>query len=142
MAVGYEKMGAGASDIQYYNMKMEEEGVNFYIIPLPNYKNKNDARIAELVPLFERGRIIIPDAIPYTDSKGDFHDIANEFVEDEYMKFPYMEHDDMFDCLANILSPEMEIFFPSRQDGVHLMTNEQRGSMFDEEEELGSWMSY
>jgi phage terminase large subunit-like protein len=144
MAVGYEKMGAGASDIQYYNMKMEEEGVNFYIIPLPNYKNKNDVRIAELQPLFERGRIIVPDAIPYTDKNGEFHDLIAEFVEEEYTKFPLMEHDDMFDCLANILAPEMEIFFPTRRDGEHLrgMHDVENNWWEEDDGETGSWMAY
>jgi hypothetical protein len=48
----------------------------------------------------------------------------------------------MFDCLANILSPEMEIFFPSRKDGEHLRAVYDSEDTWWEEEEVGSWMAY
>ena len=45
--------------IDYYDMKMEEEGVFFNIVELGGTVGKYD-RIKRLVPLFQKGRLIIP----------------------------------------------------------------------------------
>ena len=37
-------------------------------------------------------------------------DLISEFINDEYMKYPMTEHDDMLDALAKV--SEMDIIYP------------------------------
>jgi predicted phage terminase large subunit-like protein len=112
--VGYERFGA-QSDVEYYNQMMEEEGCYFNIIELSSNVAKTD-RIKRLVPLFQGGRFIIPRALPYQDINGEYHDLTTEFINEEYLSFPYAKHDDILDCLSRILDSGMRITFPTRRD--------------------------
>jgi hypothetical protein len=38
--------------------------------------------------------------------------LALEFIAEEYLAFPVSLHDDMLDCLARILDPELGASFP------------------------------
>lgn len=116
VTVGYE-INKGKSDVQYFDLKMQEEGVIFNITELKSYRgNSKHKRVLDLVALFEKSRIILPSAIPYTDKKGNIHDLISEFIEDEYLLYPFPKHDDMIDCLSFILDPELGIFFPTRRE--------------------------
>lgn len=118
--VGYEKYGI-QSDCEYMNLKMEEEGVFFSIIELGSNVAKVD-RIKRLIPLFQKGRFIIPRSLPYTDITGTMHDLTHEFMQEEYLTFPYSQHDDILDAMSRITEAPMGVTFPTRTNAEQLDT--------------------
>jgi predicted phage terminase large subunit-like protein len=99
--VGYEKYGM-QSDIEHIEYIQEQLDYRFEIIPLGGSMPKND-RIRRLVPLFEQGRLHLPERLPFTDSRGRVRDLIREFIAEEYLAFPVSRHDDMLDCLSRLL---------------------------------------
>lgn len=110
IVVGYEKYGKD-SDIQHFEDRMRREHYHFSIKALGGGVKKED-RIRRLIPLFENGRMYIPDEKIYVDYEGKRRDLIKEFIEQEYLGFPVSVHDDMLDCLARIVEPELNAFFP------------------------------
>lgn len=108
--VGYEKVGM-QSDIEHYNDRMKREAYRFPIIPLGAHSAKTD-RIKKLIPLFEYGRIFLPEKIIRKDYEGNKIDLVKAFVEEEYEWFPFPVHDDMLDCLAKITEKDLRVTFP------------------------------
>lgn len=111
LVVGYEKYGMQA-DIEHVRMEQARRNYRFDIIPLGGAMPKKD-RIRRLVPLFEQGRMYLPDALRFMDTEGRSRDMMVEFVQDEYLAFPVSRHDDMLDCLARIVDPALGACFPS-----------------------------
>jgi predicted phage terminase large subunit-like protein len=111
-AVGYEKYGMQA-DIPYIQERMGNDNFNFNIVPLGGSTPKND-RIKRLQPLFQEHRIFLPETLVRGDYQGKPWDLTRQFVDDEYAQFPYMAHDDMLDCMARIIEPDLSTFFPLR----------------------------
>jgi hypothetical protein len=62
--------------------------------------------------LFEEGRFYIPERLVRTDYQGHSYDLVQSFIQEEYLQFPYMTHDDMLDCIARIRDDDMQTFFP------------------------------
>ncbi len=60
-------------------------------------------RIRALVPLFEQGRVYLPQVCIRTGTNGKTVDLTKVFIEEEYKTFPVGVHDDMMDALARIL---------------------------------------
>ena len=110
LGVGYEKYGKD-SDIQHFEYRMEEENYRFDITPLGGNMKKED-RIRRLVPLFENGKIYLPEVLYRTNYEGKNEDLIRVFIENEYKGFPVSTHDDMLDSLSRILDPEMNVQFP------------------------------
>lgn len=110
IAVGYEKYGKD-SDIEHYEDMMERREYRFTITPLGGTLAKPD-RIRRLVPLFESGRLFLPESMPYTNYLNDTRDLVVDFVNEEYLEFPFSEHDDMLDCLARIRDEKLEVTYP------------------------------
>ena len=108
LAVGYEKYGKD-SDIQHFQDRMRRENYRFHITQLGGRLKKED-RIRRLIPLFEQGRIYLPEYHFKDDYEGRKHDLTRVFVEQEYMGFPVATHDDMLDAMARIVDPD----FPTR----------------------------
>ncbi len=147
LGVGYQAHNAEA-DLNYFDMQMQAEGEFFGIVALKSFRAKSGdySRISSLMPLFERGRIIIPESLPVTEKDGQFRDIIVEFVNEEYEDYPFGEHDDILDSLADINDPEMGIFFPTQKQGAE---HERRKSLDDPlnlnnyyDDEADSWMGY
>ena len=44
--------------------------------------------------------------------EGKRQDLIQAFINDEYTPFPVMLHDDMLDCLARIVEPDLAAHFP------------------------------
>ncbi|HKK62447.1 MAG TPA: hypothetical protein VJ951_07800, partial [Bacteroidales bacterium] len=108
------------------------------IEPLGGQISKQD-RIKRLIPLFSRGRFFLPYALPYTNVKGEFHELILEFLNEEYERFPYINHDDMLDCMSRIMDSKMNVTFP-RISGIKSYNNEYN-PLSSNDEEIISWMS-
>jgi phage terminase large subunit-like protein len=115
LATGYEKYGMQA-DIEHVRTEQERRNYRFDITPLGGPMPKKD-RIRRLVPEFEQGRMLLPHRLPFMDAEGKRRDLAREFVDEEYLAFPVSRHDDMLDCLARILDPDLGAEFPDPDSG-------------------------
>lgn len=112
---GYEKYGKD-SDIEFLQYLQDRDNYRFGITPLGGSMPKND-RIRKLIPLFEQGRIYLPDYCLKTNYEGQTTDLIKEFIDQEYMAFPVPIHDDMLDCLARIMDPDCSRDFPAMRHG-------------------------
>ncbi len=111
--VHYEVTGQGQIDIQYFNDKMMDEGVHLDIIPIKNTRTDKETRIINsLSPLFEMGRFFLPDNLIYYDLDEKRHDLIHDFLADEYSRFPFAQHDDMIDCLAQCRHEDVKLLAP------------------------------
>lgn len=108
--VGYEKYGKD-SDISHYETIMTRDNYRFEITPLGGRLSKED-RIRTLIPLFEQGRIYLPDHCLKTNYERVTEDLIQIFINEEYLSFPVSVHDDMLDCLARITDPDCYAEFP------------------------------
>jgi len=107
---GYEKYGKD-SDIEHIEYVMEREHYRFRITPLGGNIPKND-RIRKLIPPWEQGRIFLPLTCPFIDYDKKQRDLTAELKDDELLTFPVGSHDDILDCFARILDPELGAKFP------------------------------
>ena len=111
--VYYERYGMQA-DIQHYQHMMKEDGVYFSIEELGGSLKKED-RIRKLVPMFENYKVYLPEAL-YSEVDG--RDLVKEFVDEEYLLFPFASHDDGLDAASRIKDEKAECYspisFPSR----------------------------
>lgn len=113
-AVGYERYGMQA-DVEHIKDMQGKENYRFDIIELGGSMPKND-RIRRLIPLFEQGRFWLPRAMFFVDAEGVNRDFTREFIHDEYLAFPVAGHDDMLDCMARIVDPELSAVFPLAEE--------------------------
>jgi predicted phage terminase large subunit-like protein len=105
--VRYEKYGMQA-DVGHFQHMMKEDGVYFTIEEAGGNLRKED-RIRRLVPDFENGKFFLPEALY---SEVDNRDYIKEFIEDEYLLFPYASHDDGLDMLARIKDDDADCYAP------------------------------
>jgi len=124
--VRYEKYGL-MSDIEHYQSRMEHENYRFKIEEVGGQTSKAD-RIKRLIPLFEAGRIWIPETFNVTDWQRTTVDLVHSFIEEEYMAFPVGLHDDMLDALARICEPEMKLIWPQEKREETVVPFEYSGS--------------
>ncbi len=115
--VGYEKYGKD-SDIEFIQFLQERDNYRFGVTALKGALPKND-RIRKLIPLFEQGRVYLPDHCIKTSYDGRTEDLVRVFANEEYLAFPVPVHDDMLDCLARIMDPDCTRDFPSRRDASY-----------------------
>ncbi len=111
LKVGYEKYSMQA-DVEHIRDKMEREQFRFNIVELGGTLKKED-RIRRLIPLFEAGRIWLPESLNKTDHQGQVRNVVEDFIEEEFAPFPVGRHDDMLDGLARIEDPLFEVTYPS-----------------------------
>lgn len=116
--VGWEEYGMQA-DIEHIKFVMKLKLYEFEITPLGGAMNKN-LRILRLVPQFENGyksvqdggdgvaksRIILPTTCLRKDHLGQMRDLVKDFIEQEYVAFPVLKHDDMLDGLSRKIDLE------------------------------------
>lgn len=110
--IGYEQYGMTA-DIQHFEKMMEVE--SFYFprpVELSGNKLSKEDRIARLIPQFERGRIWLPEALPFKDKEGNVVDLIKTFVDDEYLVFPFSVHDDVLDAMSRIEDENFNTWLP------------------------------
>jgi phage terminase large subunit-like protein len=93
---------------------METETYRFDIIEIGGQTSKPD-RIKRLLPIFENGRLYLPESLHITDWQKTTVDLVHSFVEEEYMAFPVGMHDDMMDALARIAEPDLKLVWPKEE---------------------------
>lgn len=114
ICVLWEQVGC-MSDVEHVREIMDRDNYRFRIAPLGQKVAKQD-RIGWLVPLFESGRIWMPHRLMCMGVDGRERDVMKEFVEDEFLAYPVVAHDDMLDALANIKHPAAEFRFPAEDE--------------------------
>jgi len=115
-AVGYEAYGMQA-DIEHIEYVQEDENYRFKIVPLGGTMAKND-RVRKLVPIFEMGRMFLPEKLVRTNTRGETQDLVQIFIHEEYEPFPVGIHPDMLDSLARIVDPDLGAKFPKKKTRV------------------------
>lgn len=108
--VGYEKYGMMA-DIEHLRERMRRESYHFNVVELGGQQPKND-RIRRLIPVFEQGRMFLPQSRFYTQHDGRTVCLIEQFLSEEYDAFPVPVHDDMLDAMSRMLDEEMGAVFP------------------------------
>ncbi len=117
LRVGYEKYGMQA-DIEHIRSEQERLNYRFDIVELGGATPKLD-RIRKLIPLYEQGRMYLPRSVTYTDYEGQTRNLVSIFIEEEYKAFPVMAHDDMLDCQARIVDPDLGAEWPKEAVADH-----------------------
>jgi len=110
-AVWYESYGQQA-DREHIEGEMALRHYRFNINRLGGHIAKKQ-RIERLQPLFEQGKIFFPTRLPMLTVDGEIKDFTQMFVEDEYLKYPAVNHDDMIDALARLF--DINGIWPSKQ---------------------------
>lgn len=119
---GYEKYGKD-SDIEHIADVMERENYRFNIIPLGGQLAKND-RIKRLIPAFSAGRWYLPVQLLFKDYEDRARDLVRELIDEELITFPVGSHDDILDCKARIMDPDLAAVFPEAYtDEVEMETD-------------------
>lgn len=110
--VWWEQVGA-MSDVESVRMRMNDEMFHFSITEL-HHTTAKDFRIKKLVVPFSQGRIWFPTRLlrvrENADGVRETYDLVAEMKEDEYDIYTGAEsttHDDMIDCLADIMDDEV-----------------------------------
>jgi predicted phage terminase large subunit-like protein len=114
LEVRYEEYGLQA-DIEHIQDMQEREQHRFRIQKVGGRVSKED-RIKRLVPMFEQGRIWLPEALYVPNREGRSENLVDAFIEQEYLAFPVGAHDDMLDALSRIAEPEMPLKWPVKSD--------------------------
>lgn len=110
-AVWYEQYGQQA-DSEHIKSEMNSRHYRFSINKLGGQMAKKQ-RIERLQPLFEQGKIYFPTRMPFVTVDGEVKDFVRSFLDDEYLKYPACNHDDMLDCLARLF--DIGAKFPNGQ---------------------------
>jgi len=108
-AVWYESYGQQA-DNEHIKAEMESRNYRFNINKLGGGMAKKQ-RIERLQPLFEQGKIFFPTRLNFITVDGEVKDFVKLFLDDEYLKYPACNHDDMIDCLARLF--DIQAIFPN-----------------------------
>lgn len=115
--VRHERYGL-MSDISHYEQRMELESYRFHITEVAGQTSKSD-RIKRLIPLFENGRVYLPQTKHVADWQKNVVDLVHEFVESEYFPFPGSLHDDLLDSLARIVEPDFPLIWPMKSAPIY-----------------------
>ena len=103
--VFYEQIGLQA-DIEHIQDRQDRTNYRFPITPI-NQSIEKGMRMEALIPVFESGRIYLPEHCVHRNWQGIDEDMIQTFINDEYLAFPHMVHDDRLDDLANIVHPDI-----------------------------------
>ena len=108
--VRYERYGI-MSDIDHIKTEQERQSYRFDIVEVGGQTPKDD-RIGRMIPIFEQGKFYLPERLYVTDYQKTVRDLVHDFIEEEYMPFPVSAHKDMFDSLARIAEPDLQLTWP------------------------------
>jgi phage terminase large subunit-like protein len=113
------------ADIAHFKEEMKRLNYRFPIIPLGGNTPKPD-RIKRLIPVFEQGRMFIPDMCWRVNYEGQQQDLTKIFIDEEYLAFPVATHDDMLDGLSRIVDANLGASFPRTGRAAHRSTTADR----------------
>jgi len=115
LRVGYEKYGM-STDIEHIQTMMKAEQFRFDIIPLVGNVSKAD-RIRKLIPLAEQGKIYLPyeREILHKNWEGRDYYPIKDFVNNEYLTFPFCPHDDVLDAMSRMVDQDMSVRMPGKK---------------------------
>lgn len=111
--VRYEKYGMMA-DIEAIKAQQERENYRFNITEVAGQTSKVD-RIKRLIPIYEQGRMWMPETYTVTDWQKIPVDLVHAFVEESYIPFPVGLHDDDLDDLSRIAEPDLSLVWPKEE---------------------------
>lgn len=100
----------------YFQLKAVTTKPRIYIDARMNTGGSmKDARIYALEPLFRGYGIVLADHAYQFSYEGKQYDFIQKFIDDEYSKYPFVDHDDMLDALSRCVDAESGtlIIFPS-----------------------------
>jgi len=108
IGIYYEQYGM-QSDIQYFEERMEAEGIYFHITPIGGKTAKSD-RIRRLVAPMAAGQFFLPRILVYEGV-----DLIPMII-DKFKWWPYTTDDDVLDVISRAEDPEVDIFAPVPED--------------------------
>lgn len=97
--VFYEKYGKD-SDIESISMEMDRRGFHFDIEAVAGTQLSKKDRIMRLQDDFENGLWWFPKELKKVDRDGRVYNAIQDFVDFEYLEWPFPTHDDVLDVLA------------------------------------------
>ncbi len=109
-SVGYEKYGMQA-DIEHIKDRQRRENYHFNIIEMGGRVSKND-RIKGLIPSLAQSKWYYPESVFKKTYEGKVVDLVDIYINEEFLAFPVPVHDDMLDCQARILDPDLNAIWP------------------------------
>jgi predicted phage terminase large subunit-like protein len=116
--VGAEQVGL-ATDNHYINEKKKQDSYHFPVVPLKvNTRVSKEERIRQLIPIMQAHRFYVPASLTYMDGEGRIWDLSKELVDVELKTFPKSRYDDLIDCAAHILNPDLAMVFPKQKLGM------------------------
>jgi len=127
LGVYYESVGMQA-DIQHIQEQMAYRNYRFSLIPV-NATSSKGLRIEALEPLFRNRRFYFPEERWEKNWEGEMVDVVQQFINDEYLAYPYCSHDDAMDALAKIIDEQVAPFltFPEPVTAENLLRNRLQG---------------
>ena len=90
--------------------------------------------IGRALEALKQGRFILPPFLYFIDCQGQQRDFVREFIYEEYLKFPFLKggHDDMLDCIARIVDPDLRAAFPEpKEQKIYSFDVNRRYNAFD-----------
>lgn len=103
ITIFYEEVGM-QSDIDSLRREMERTNIYF---PVSNYNPNSwgpkEQRIEKLQFALSMRRLWFPRNCFHQDNDGNFSDTINQFINLEYLSYPYSKNDDALDCLSSII---------------------------------------
>jgi len=83
------------------------------LISVPPVYPRSNNRHRSLLPLFEQTKIVLSAYCTRTIYDGTTTDFVQDFIEQEYIAFPVLQHDDMLDALSGICDEkELQLRWP------------------------------
>ena len=92
------------SEILYMEDYQNREHFHFPIIKIADPTPKND-RIADFIDLCKNGKFFFPPEIPHVNTDGEREELLEILIEEELLRWPFVNKDDGIDVLAHITRP-------------------------------------
>jgi predicted phage terminase large subunit-like protein len=139
MTVFYERYSM-QSDIDSIKIRQTQENYRFNIVEVGALSNRlsKERRIEKVQPEFSQGLILLPPlgSIKRMMHDGKEIDLVENFIQREYLPFPFSREKDLLDALSRIKDERVSLIYPkawgSKDDKSHWQY---------QNEVSGSWMA-
>ncbi len=128
LQVGYEEYGL-QNDIEYIEEQQDKLNFRFIITKIDSGLNKQDKIISRLQPKFENRRFWMPVMLNKKNHEGKITNVVEDLIEEEYMRYPFVTHDDGLDCISMI--DDLHYHFPLAIDEYSSQNNSNRHAEYD-----------